>query len=567
MKIYGYCLLMAIGIVIFETNAQPVIPVKFEINGAADIRAVFDPTFTDQQFDGAKGLATDGNTFVIGRTNKIDYNTAPTGQDPLIPGELLIYRKNTSGTGPEFNLVARLNDSVVGTSRVSLVEPDDQFGWTVAISGNTMVVGSPYYPHVNDVTSTNPGFVQDTLVGYGGEDETGAVFVYTRPKYTSNAWTLDQVIYDSQPVNGERFGHNVLFHDNRLLISSPRNFRPGYSEPRSGPGGPVGTGHCENISSSIEVYEISSQTGKFELSQTIELPFLPHEANYGIPPNGDPVDSVGDCSPFPSLGFEGIPPIDSRNGIGFDLERARDFAVDGPWLITVGQPGIFVYKRDSITAKYHLSQGLRMNLPNGASSGNSASTSISVSDGVAVVGIKKYTLPGHNEIGGLAIYEYDPALMEWEQTTIWNRPDFSGSKLGMGVSLFKDTVVAYSQGSKVAILRYDRSTNELLHAGDVLGAGSGNPANKTAQYGDLFLLSDNISRISISPGINTNIVRAVSTCPYDLNSDGALNFYDVSAYMALHQSGDLQADYAYPYGTLDSDDTDHFLALYNSGCP
>ena len=50
--------------------------------------------------------------------------------------------------------------------------------------------------------------------------------------------------------------------------------------------------------------------------------------------------------------------------------------------------------------------------------------------------------------------------------------------------------------------------------------------------------------------------------PYD-----TLNFFDLSAYLALFNANDPAADLAAPFGTLNFFDLSAYLALYNAGCP
>lgn len=50
--------------------------------------------------------------------------------------------------------------------------------------------------------------------------------------------------------------------------------------------------------------------------------------------------------------------------------------------------------------------------------------------------------------------------------------------------------------------------------------------------------------------------------PYD-----ALNFFDLTAYLALYNANDPAADLAVPFGTLNFFDLTAFLASYNAGCP
>jgi len=57
------------------------------------------------------------------------------------------------------------------------------------------------------------------------------------------------------------------------------------------------------------------------------------------------------------------------------------------------------------------------------------------------------------------------------------------------------------------------------------------------------------------------------TCPPDLTGDGELNFFDVSAFIALYNDQDLAADLAAPFGSLNFFDVSAFIAAYNAGCP
>ncbi len=582
-----------------SAEGQTLLPALFEVHGAADIRAVFDPTFTDVQFDGAKGIATDGDTLLVGRTNKIDSDTAPAGQDPMVPGEVLIYRKNATGT--DFDLVGRLNDSVIGSPGVSLVSPDDQYGWTVDIQGNIMAVGAPYYGRYVDPTDPSSAFVQDnTGAGYGDEDETGAVFIYTRPHVSSDVWTLTQILYDDRPVNGERFGHNVFFHGEMLIVTTPRNWTPGYSDPVNGPdpilgitpvsvsdpvsptdiaeednssnddSGPATGGGCENYGSAVSVFRLSGLNGQYVLDQYIELPFFMSEYINGSPPvsNGDPLDMQGDCLAGGIPGSVSTPPVHSRIGHGFDQERARDIAVDGEWMITVGQGGAFVYQYDYVEEQYEFFQEISGIAAPGGVVGSAGYTSVSIDNDVAVIGMKKFKQTGSIlEIGAIIVLEYDASLLEWVYTTGWSNPAGGGKNFGIGVSIRNDLIAGYSKTQSARLLRYDRVNDELLFAGYVPGAGSGAPANKSAWYDDVLLMSDHWSRLDTQTTWIANIVYATSACPADLNGDGTVNFYDMSTYIGWYTAQDQRADYSYPYGVFDQDDVTHYQSLYTLGCP
>ncbi len=56
--------------------------------------------------------------------------------------------------------------------------------------------------------------------------------------------------------------------------------------------------------------------------------------------------------------------------------------------------------------------------------------------------------------------------------------------------------------------------------------------------------------------------------PADLAAPfGVLNFFDLSAYLALFNAGDPAADLAAPFGTLNFFDLSAYLASFNAGCP
>jgi uncharacterized protein (DUF433 family) len=64
------------------------------------------------------------------------------------------------------------------------------------------------------------------------------------------------------------------------------------------------------------------------------------------------------------------------------------------------------------------------------------------------------------------------------------------------------------------------------------------------------------------------VVCDAGGCPADLAEPfGTLNFFDISAYLALYNAGDAGADLAEPFGALNFFDISAYLASYNAGCP
>ena len=61
-------------------------------------------------------------------------------------------------------------------------------------------------------------------------------------------------------------------------------------------------------------------------------------------------------------------------------------------------------------------------------------------------------------------------------------------------------------------------------------------------------------------------VSSAPACPGDVNGDGMLNFFDVSAFLTAYNSMDPIADFN-DDGMFNFFDVSAFLTAYNSGCP
>lgn len=57
-----------------------------------------------------------------------------------------------------------------------------------------------------------------------------------------------------------------------------------------------------------------------------------------------------------------------------------------------------------------------------------------------------------------------------------------------------------------------------------------------------------------------------NACPADLNGDGELNFFDVSAFIVAFVAGDLAVDFNSD-GELNFFDVSAFIVAYSGGCP
>lgn len=67
--------------------------------------------------------------------------------------------------------------------------------------------------------------------------------------------------------------------------------------------------------------------------------------------------------------------------------------------------------------------------------------------------------------------------------------------------------------------------------------------------------------------LSDNVFAAVEPCPGDVNNDGILDFFDISAYIGFFSAQSPRADYDGHDGTINFFDVSAFLDAYNAGCP
>jgi FG-GAP repeat len=133
-----------------------------------------------------RSVATDGNTVVIGALgDDIGINS---GQ-----GSAYIFERNAGGLNA-WGEVKKLT--------ASDGEKDDLFGSSVAINGNTVVVGA-----YNRVLAPRPG--------------QGSAYIFERNKGGTHAWGEVKKLVDSDPRGDDEFGNAVAIIDNVIVVGAP----------------------------------------------------------------------------------------------------------------------------------------------------------------------------------------------------------------------------------------------------------------------------------------------------------------------------------------------------------
>lgn len=129
------------------------------------------------------GVARDDGRIAIGAPGRLLGGTS-------IGGVLILEQSETGWTAGQ---------AIDGT------EPGALFGWSVALDGDSLVVGS-------------------LLEEVEGAPQAGAVRVFRR---FAEGWSLVQTLTSDLPQAGERFGHAVALDGDRLVIGGPNSNRAG----------------------------------------------------------------------------------------------------------------------------------------------------------------------------------------------------------------------------------------------------------------------------------------------------------------------------------------------------
>ncbi len=71
----------------------------------------------------------------------------------------------------------------------------------------------------------------------------------------------------------------------------------------------------------------------------------------------------------------------------------------------------------------------------------------------------------------------------------------------------------------------------------------------------------------IGAELSDDVFHAVAPCPADVNNDGVINFFDISAFLSAFANREARVDYNANDGVFDFFDVTDFISYYNAGCP
>lgn len=213
--------------------------------------------------------------------------------------------------------------------------------------------------------------------------------------------------------------------------------------------------------------------------------------------------------------------------------------------------------------------------------GDQFGNAVSIENPIVLIGALAEDENGANS-GSAYVFSIDDPTMPMMTQKLLAPDGTTGDEFGIDVDLqpFKTTYHAVVGSWKSDIGEIDTGAVyrfELLEDGSLFSTEKliASDANQDAFLGQSVALDLNASVFAGAPDDNTNFQNAGAVyvfdgapplCPADLNNDGELNFFDVSAFLTAYQSQNPIADFNND-GLFNFFDVSAFLVAFNAGCP
>lgn len=155
-------------------------------------RGLLKPATSDSNDFGGWSVAIDGNTAVVGAVGEDG-----EGNSVSTAGAAYVFVKSGAGW------------VLQATLRAAQADVEDHFGYSVAVQGDTILVGVPYE---DSASRSINGDEADNLA-----ENAGAVFVFVR---NGSLWTRQAYLKAANADPGDQFGKSVAIHGDRVLVGA-----------------------------------------------------------------------------------------------------------------------------------------------------------------------------------------------------------------------------------------------------------------------------------------------------------------------------------------------------------
>ncbi len=429
---------------------------------------------------------------------------------------------------------------------------DDSFGFSVALDGDFMAVGAP----------------DDDEFG----ENAGAVHVY---RFDGAEWNEHSTLRGVDTVVGDFFGVSVSMSGDRIAV------------------GAFGDDDFGSRSGSAYVFEFDGagwgQAAKLNAMDAGSTDFF----GWGVSISGDRVivgadreDENGSNSGAAYIfGFTGTDWVQdaklmASDGVDFG-EFGMSVSISGDCVVVgaSGDPVNGVASGSSYVFRFDGSGWVEESklVPADGAAADFFGEAVSVDGDRAIVGARWDDDHGSNS-GSAYVFEY--AGGEWTEHGKLTASDAaSGDDFGFSAVISGDLafVSALQKDDlnpntiKAYVYAYDGIGWVEQSAVVGIGAGvSGNRSNAVAMSGGTALIGS-VNRVQVGQSTDIGSVHVYDigcflACVADMNSDGVLDFFDISTFLTAFGNGDLAADFTGD-GSFDFFDISSFLTAFAAGCP
>lgn len=401
-----------------------------------------------------RAIAISGNTSIVG---------APFSNDPgNNAGSAYIYETTS---GKQLHKLLALDGA-----------PDDIFGVTVAISGNTAIIGAPRDDDMGK--DSGSAYLFDVLTGE------------QRFKITA-----------TNGSDGDSFGNSVAISGSTAIVGARGN---------SSLGAFSGSAYLFNVNTGEQLYQLTPSVGSDGIQFGVSVAISGTTAIVGEFRDDDSLIDTGSAYLFDIETGEQLFKITAADQVkdenfGLAVAIAGNTAIVGaPNITATGSPSGSAYLFDVKTGEQ-----LYRILSSDASNGDQFGRSVAISGANAIVGAFRDDDAGTNS-GSAYLFDVTTGTQIVKLTA---SDESANTWFGFSVALSNTT------------------------------AAVGSPLSESAYFFD-----------------------TPNYCPADINADRVLNFFDLSQFVIYYLSNNLIADYTED-GTLNYFDVSAFLQLYLAGCP
>lgn len=406
-------------------------------------------------------------------------------------------------------------------------ESGDWFGSSIAVFGSTAIVGAPQ----------------------------SMQFFGTGLSYLFDITTGEQLfkLTASDGFMEDRFGVSVAISDTTAIVGAHTSF--------SGPGLRPGSVYVFDIATGQELFELNASDGADGDLFGISVSVSGTTAIVGAPHNGDADPESGSAYLFDTTTGEQLFKLTASD--------ATDFANFGYSVAMSGTTAIVgAYRNDDNAAEPRSGAVYLFDTTTGeelfrlaasdATVGDNFGISVAISGTTAIVGARR---SGGGNAGVAYLFDTNTGQELFRLTGSDIDPD---AVIVQDVAISGTTalvdVYIESKGSSMAI--FDTISGEFVGMLAASGglSGGGGPGNTIAISGTTAIGG------SFFDNAEVGSAYVFFLCPADMNHDGSLNFFDVSAFLGAFAAGDPAADFT-DDGVFNFFDVSAFLAAFAAGCP